>query len=336
MPKRFLKNLWIAYGIIASGMALGASPGWSGTLSLSPPKKLAALPWSRGTRPGMPKEGAEWLVVDNRGGYWLEADLDFLLFTPKGKFLQTVSPLNKQMNFYGFAAMEALGDGRILLLERLESLEEQRRQDDFKLRSKPGARLIVLKLDGRVETDKQELDPLQPHSDYDLEGGAVYSIHNDGTYKRLDSVGAPPRDAFFANYAAIACSPDRWLDHVRTLPVFRSQSRTYHDAKGNLHVEKGAKSYLMGHPLIEGTGPLAERNGKIYYQIVCYHHNLFTDSVFVEDSNHENFALVHLISADKDLGTAHGHALYVDEKGNLFEGVAQKSGYSIYKWKILE
>jgi hypothetical protein len=311
------------------------SPVRAGVLSFSAPQRLATLHWCQGAHPGVPEKGPEWMVVDKHGRFWLESDLDFGLYAPNGRYLQTISPLDKLMNFYGFAAMEALPDGRIVLLERMESRLEQSSKDNFELRSKPGARLVVLKADGKVERDKEEVDALQPHSDYYTENGGVYSIHDDGTYQLLDSIGPPPKDKAFGNFASIAFNSERWQTHVSRLPVFRSESRGYHDINGNLHLDKGVNAYLMGHFFVEGTGPLAERNGKIYYQVVCFDHAVFTNSVFVEDSARKKYILVELMASDKEPERVHGHALFVDEKGNLFEGVAQRDGYRIYEWKIL-
>ena len=333
MSHSSLKTLITLIGLIVGGLLL-TGPTRAGTLAFSAPERLASLPWATDSKPGVPLGGAEWLVVDNRDRYWLEADLDFGLYSPGGHYLQTISPLDKRMNFYGFAAMEALPDGRIVLLQRLETQAEQRQKLNYENRSKPGARLVVLNPEGGVETDRVEVDPLQPHSDYTLEGGEVYSIHDDGTYEMLDSVGAPSKDEAFGKFAAVDDSR-HWNDYVRTLPVFRSASRFYHDAQGNVHADKDSKFFLMGRPFIEGTAPLAERNGKIYYQVVCYPHGDFTDSVFVEDSVRKNYALIDLVPAEKNLETTHDHALFVDKKGNLYEGVAEKEGYRIYEWKIL-
>jgi hypothetical protein len=318
-----------------SGTARGLSPTQAGTLSFSPPQRLATLPWSNGSNHGIPAKGPGWLMVDNRGRFWLESDLDFNLYAANGRYLQTITPLDKMMNFYGFAAMEALPDGRIVLLERMESRLEQWGKDNYELRSKPGARLVVLKADGKVEMDKEEVDQLQPHSDYYAENGGVYSIHDDGTYQLVDSIGPPPKDRAFGDFASFAFNPERWQAHLRTLPVFRSESRAYHDINGNLHLDKGANAYLMGHFFVEGTGPLAERNGKIYYQVVCFDRAVFTNSVFVEDTARKGYALVELMASDKNPGRVHDHTLFVDEKGNLFEGVAQRDGYRIYEWKAI-
>ncbi len=331
---RLLPIVWTAFCLALSGMALGLFPVRAEALSFSKPQRLATLPWCKGSHPGVSTGGVEWMVVDNRGRYWLESDLDFGLYSSNGHYLQTVSPLDKLRNFYGFAAMEALGDGRVLLLERMESLLEQREKDNFELRSKPGARLVVLQANGKVKSEKEEVDPVEPHSDYYLENGGIYAIHDDGTYSLLDNLGSGVKDGFFENFAAVAFSPTRWNGHVKVLPVFRAESRVTHDAKGNPRVEKDAKFFLMGQPFVEGTAPLAERVGKIYYQVVCYKSNSdFIDSVFVEDSVQKKYALVDLIVPDKNLGVAHDHALFVDRKGNLFEGVAKSDGYRIYEWK---
>ena len=235
----------------------------------------------------------------------------------------------------GFAGMEALPDGRVVLLERLETLAEQTQKLNYENRSQPGVRLIVLKPDGTVEKDQDEVDSQQPHSSYVLENGGIYSVHDDGTWELLDSIGHPPKDAAFGNFAAVAGTVS-WNTHARTLPVFRSASRFYHDENGKLHTDKNAVFFLMGQPFVEGAAPLAERNGKIYDQVVCYPHGEFTHSVFVEDSIRKNYVLVDLIPADGDLEATDDHALFVDERGNLYEGVAKKDGYRIYEWKILE
>jgi hypothetical protein len=179
------------------------------------------------------------------------------------------------------------------------------------------------------------VDPLQPHSNYDLEKGQVYSIHADGTYQILDSVSPPAADRAFKNFAFVTFSPNSWRNHLKTLRVFRSESRVYHDILGKAHVDKDAQSFLMGHPFVEGTAPLAERDGKIYYRIVCFENGNFVDYVFVEDSIRRQYAIIELIGTDKKTGAVRGHTLFVDEKGNLFEGVAKKEGYQIVEWKIL-
>lgn len=315
------------------GMVLGLSPAFSGTLEFSSPQRLATLPWSSGPNCGVRADGAAWLVVDNRGRFWLESNQDFDLFAPNGRYLQTLTPLDKSRNFYGYASMETLPDGRILLLERMESRLEQLGKDNFELRSKPGARLIVLESDGKVVLNKEEVDPVQPHSDYCLEKGGVYGIHEDGSFLLLESLAPAAKDRAFGKFAAVAFNKARWTAHVKSLPVFRSLGRISHDIKGKSYVEKEAVSFLMGHPFVEGAASLAQRDGKIYYQVVCLDNGEFTDSVFVEDSIRKNYALIVLMPTDKDRDAAHGPALFVDRKGNLFEGVAKRDGYRIYEWK---
>jgi len=81
---------------------------------------------------------------------------------------------------------------------------------------------------------------------------------------------------------------------------------------------------------------VAERDWKIYYRVVYDENDRFVDSVFVEDSVHRQYALINLINADPQRRGAHEPALFVDEKGNMFEGVAKNDGYEIYEWKILQ
>jgi hypothetical protein len=330
-----LKSVLLAvFYLLGSAMVFGFSTIQAGELSFSAPLRLATLSWSDKSNYGVPLKGAEWLVVDSRGRFWLEADRSFNLYGPSGHYLREINPFDDSWDFYGFDSMEAWGDGRIILLERRESLAEQMAGDDFELRSKPGARLAVLTADGKVETEKEEVDPVQPHSDYGLEKGNVYAIHDDGTYQILDS-GPPENDRAFKNFAAITVSPASWRDHLKTLSVFHSVSRIYHDITGKAHVDKDAQFFLMGHLFIEGTGLLAERDGKIYYQIVCFEDGVFTNYVFVEDPVGKRYALVPLIAPDKKMAAARSHALFIDEKGNVFEGVAKKEGYRIIEWKIL-
>jgi hypothetical protein len=335
MRKTGLKALFVSLCLIGSEMVLGLSPVRAGLLSFSAPEKLITLPWVKGSRYGVTAKGAEWLMVDNGGGFWLETDLDFDLYSPHGKYLKTIVPPDEMGNFYGFDGMEVLPDGRILLLERMESRAEQMEGDDFELRSKPGVRLVVFKTDGSVDTDLELVDPIQPHSDYDLESGNVYSVHDDGTYQMLDSaVGAPP-DKVFGKFAAVTDNPESWLRHLKTLSVFRLGNRVYYDTKGAAHVDQGVRSFLMGHSFVESKEPLGERNGKIYYQVVYDVNVHFVDSVFVEDSARRQYALIDLINTDPQRRGAHDPALFVDEKGNVFEGVAKNDGYEIYEWKIL-
>ena len=317
-------------------MAWCAPPWTDGTLSFSKPKLLATLPWAEGFSRGVPRNGAEWMIVDSQGRYWLESDQEFGLYAPDGKFLRTITPLITRRDFYGFYALEALRDGRIDLLERLESPLEQFGKDNFELRSKPGARWVVLQADGRVGQDRVEVDPLEPHSDYYVENGKVYSIHDDGTFTELDSLSQSGKDEAFGNFAAIAYDRWQWEAHVKTLPVFHAENRTARDLQGKPRIEKDSKYLLMGRLLVEGTASLAERTGKIYYKIICDSPAGFYYAVFVEDLVRKNCAFVDLLAADKGLNADHDHALYVDQKGNLFEGVAQKDGYRIYEWKILQ
>jgi hypothetical protein len=317
-------------------MIFGFFPVQAGELSFSAPLRLTTLSWSDKSNYGFPAKEAQWLVVDSRGRFWLEADKAFDLYGPGGRYLKEINPFDESQDHYGFDSMEALGDGRIILLERLESRAEQLAGDNFELRSKPGVRLVVLTPDGKVEMEKEETDPLQPHSNYVLESGNVYGIHNDGTYAFLDSIGTSPSDRAFKHFAAITFSPDSWRNHLKTIPVFRSESRVYHDILGKAHVDKDGPSFLMGHSFVEGAGPVAERDGKIYYRVVYDENDRFVDSVFVEDSVHRQYALINLINADPQRRGAHEPALFVDEKGNMFEGVAKNDGYGIYEWKILQ
>ena len=331
MFKLLLKSL-SAISCLIAGLALGLCVAEAGELPFSAPKHLATISWSNGSNHGVCPGGAEWLVVDDRGRYWLESDLDFRIYSPNGRYLRTVNPFDKKMNFYGFAAMETLPDDRIVLLERMETQAEQRQKLNYENRSQPGVRLVVLKSDGTVEMDKTEVDPRQPHSDYYAEMGNIYGIHDDGTYQLLDSVGSFPKDRKFDNFAAVD-DPRRWLDHIKTLSIFSCENGYFHDISGRIHAYKDGKSFLLGHPFIEGTGPLAERDGIIYYRVICYPNGKFTHSVFIEDSIRKTYVLLNLVTADDDLEAAHDHALFVDQTGNLFEGVAKKDGYRIYEWE---
>src|SRR5277367_3366783 len=128
MPSTTLKTI-LTILCLAIGAAAFTSPSVrAGTLSFSAPEKLATLPWSGDSRPGVSGKGAEWLVVDRQGRYWLETDQDFSLFTRKGRYLQTASPLDKRNDYYGFTGMEPLTDGGIALLQRLETLAEQQKK----------------------------------------------------------------------------------------------------------------------------------------------------------------------------------------------------------------
>ncbi|GEM_PF-1457494 len=323
----FILALW-------GGWALLARPVLGGTLSFSKPEKLATLPWLDGSNHGVPPSGPEWLMVDKQSRFVLESNLDFVLYTPAAKYLQTLQPIDKSKNFYGFTAMESASDGSLLLFARLETPQEQWGKDNFQEHSKPGARLIVLSPDGQVKKDKEELDADQPHSSYYLEDGVAYSVRDDGSYKVLDSFdGRPAKEGAFTQFASFASSPANWLDHLKHLSVFHSGNRFYHDTKGQTHPVPGATASLMGQNLVEGTGPLAIRKGVIYYQVVCDKNQDFINAVFVEDPVRKNYGLVDLFRSEEELDMVHGHTVFVDSKGNLFEGVGKKDGYRIYEWK---
>jgi hypothetical protein len=336
MRKRKISLKILLFTLLLGGWqaaALGTSPAQGGTIAFSQPEHLVTLPWGDGSNHGVPPAGPEWLIVDGHSRFHLESNLDFDVYAPNGKYLKTLNPIDKTKNFYGFSTMEALPDGAVALLTRLESPQEQWGKDDFEEHTKPGSRLIVLDSDGKVQVDKELVDPGQPHSNYYLENGVVYSVHDDGTYQALDS--QVPKDRDFGNFAAIGYNLDRWLEHLKKLPVYESGDKSYHDAKGVVHEIKGAASSLMGLPFVEGTGPLAERDGKIYFQVVCDKNQDFVNAVFVEDSKKKDYGLVQLFHADEDLDMAHGHTVFVDPKGNIFEGVGKKEGYRIYEWKKL-
>ena len=229
--------------------------------------------------------------------------------------------------------MEPQADGGLALLERLETLQEQRGKFNLEISSRPGARLILLSPEGKLESEKLERDPLQPHSLYELQDGQVLSIHADETYQVLDSLGAPPKDKAFNAFAAIADSIN-WNAHAKTLPVFHTTNRFYHDEADHLHVDKNSKYYLMGNPFVEGGAPLAERGGKIYNEVVCYPKGNFTNWVFVEDPAKKAYGLVELVTADEDLNITQDNTVFVDPKGNIYEGVAKDDGYEIYEWKL--
>jgi hypothetical protein len=193
---------------------------------------------------------------------------------------------------------------------------------------------LELDSEGKVLMDKELVDPHQPHSSCFLESGIIYSVHEDGTFEILDSVASgSSNDPAFGNFASVATSVQKWMDHLKDLPVFHSGDKIYHDVRGNSHVIKGAVAFLVDRPFVEGVGPLAERDGKIYYQVICDKNQEFINAVFLEDTKKKDYGLVELIRTDEDLDAAHGHALFVDKKGNLFEGVAKKDGYRIYEWK---
>jgi len=320
---------------LALGGALWALPNLSEALSYGKPEHLLTLPWADASNHGIPPQGPEWLLVDDQGRFYLESDLDFAVYARNGKYLRTLDPIDKSKNFYGFTVMEALPNGSIALLARLESSQEQWGKDNFEEHSKPGARLIVLKDDGQVGMDKDLADPDQPHSNYYLENGTVYGVHDDGTYRILGSTDDhPSEDKNFGAFASIAYDLEHWLDHVKKIPVFRSGDKIYHDRQGKPHEIKGAASSLMGLPFVEGLGPLAERNGVIFYKVVCDKNQDFINAVFVEDTKRKEYGLVVLMHADQDLDLTHGHTVFVDPKGDIFEGVGKKDGYRIYEWKM--
>jgi hypothetical protein len=310
----------------------------AGTLSFAKPQRLATLPWAGASKDGhgVPPGGVEWMLVDNQGRFYLESGLDFNLYSPNGKYLQTLDPIDKSENFYGFNDMEVLSDGRVLLLKRLESPQEQWSKDNFEEQTKPGAGLVVLDAGGKVLSEKELVDVGQPHSGYYLENGTVYSTHDDGSFEALESVDSRlPRDPSFGNFSAVSNSLEKWMDHIKKLPVYGSGNKFYHDTKGGVHVIKGALSYLMGRPFVEGSGPVGVRGGKIYYRVVCDRNQDFINAVFVEDPLRKDYGLVELFHAYQNLDIEHGHSLFVDRKGNIYEGVAQKNGYEIYEWKLL-
>lgn len=316
--------------------ALFLSQAQAATLSFHKPQLLATLPWSGDPKAGVPATGAEWLVVDAQGLFYLETDRVFGVFDPRGRFLRSFSPFNRSKNFFGFAAMDALPEGGIALLARLETPLEQWEKDNFEMQAKPGVRLLVLTAEGKVLQDRELTDPLLPHSDYFLENDILYSIHEDGTYALLESERASQKpDPAFGHFAAIAYNLKRWRAHLRDLPVYRSKARNYHDIHGGIHQESGALDYLVGRRFVEGKGPVALRGGRIYFRVVLDNSKGFTNAVFVEDPIQKKYGMVELIPEDQDLNAPHGQALFVDRHGDLFEGVARKEGYRIYKWKAL-
>lgn len=331
-----MAKVWFYFLILSASAGLFPCSGaHGGTLVFSKPARLATIPWADAAHPGAPASGAEWLVADGQERFYLVAGLDFELFDGAGRHLRTLSPIDRSKNFYGFEAMEALPSG-LVLLQRLESPLEQWGKDNFEMQTKPGVRLEVVSTDGQVGPVREVVDPTQPHSHYYLEEGDVYGIHDDGSFNLLDSAGSrSTRDGFMGSFAAVAFNVEKWRAHLRSLPVFRTADRTYHDVKGGLHVDKGALAFLMGRPFIESTGMVAERSGKIYYQVVCERERNFVNAVFVEDGQRKNYGLVELVPPDGDLTVPHDHALYVDSSGNLYEGVAVKEGYRIYRWKLI-
>ena len=325
-----IKLSFFLLGILA---VLGAPPLKAGTLVFSKPQKLAVLPWANNESPGVPPQGPDGLAVDLKGNLILESERVLDFFSPQGRFLKSLHPIDSTQNFYGFASIESLADGKIALLTRLESSLEQRNKDNFEERSRPGAKLVVVSPEGQVSLEKEEVDTKQPHSLYVLQDGVVYSVHEDGAIRVLDRLeGSVPQVKIWEDLVYLSFNPDRWAAHLEKLPVYSAQSRIYHDIKNNPHEDKGAIATLLGRRFIEGTGRLAERRGRIYYQVVCDQGREFSNAVFVEDLHGKNYGLVELVSPDDDLNLSHDHALFVDKKGNLFEGVAKKNGYEIYRW----
>lgn len=329
-------NLKLLSAVFGALLLLGTGSLSAGTLSFSKPEPLITLPWSDNSKHGVSPQGPEWFLVDPQGRLLFQSSNDFDLYSPQGRYLQSYIPIDKSINFYGFTSLEFLSNGNLALLARLESPLEQRNKDNFEERARPGARLIVLAADGKVKLDKEIRDPDQPHSGYYLLGGVVYSVHEDGSYGVLDK--ADPQateDKSFKDFAAIADSPTRWEDHLKKLPVFHAKNRIYHDIQGKVHQVEGALAFLMGRPYVEGRGAVAQRKGKTYFQVLSQRERDFVDAVFVEDRKKGNYGFVELVPADADLEMAHPHALFVDKKGNLYEGVGKKDGYHLYKWTTL-
>jgi hypothetical protein len=332
MPLRLPKTLFVILGLFLVSIALIPPSAQAAPLAFSSTHLLATLSWADETHLGVPAQGVDGLAVDNQGRFWLQTDRDFSLFSPRGKFIETVSPMDPNANFYGFAGMEARPGGGLILLERLETPLEQLEKMNTELNSRPGARLIEMDDKGKRLSAKEEFDPGQPHSSYVLENGEVYSLHEDGTYLRLDPPGPAPDDkilAVFAEGAEVA----RWNRNVKTLPGYHAESRFYHDVFGHLLVDKAAKFTLDGKPFVEGLGPLAERRGLIYYRVCCYPGNQLADWVFVENPLHGQNTLVGGPVLAEGLNLTEDHAFFVDAKGNIYEGVAKRDGFQIYEWK---
>lgn len=311
----------------------GGSFARAGGIPFSGPTTLATLPWTNAAGPGAPISGADWLVADPKIGILLVSGLDFDLFSRSGRWEKTFQPLDPKDNFYGFCAAAVQGDGDLVFLERLESAQEQWGKDNFEMRSKPGVRRVVLDPKGQVLSKTEWTDPTQPHSNYWLLEGGLFAIHDDGTYD-VQGTAKTGKPGSFSLFAQLASTPDHWTAHLRSLPIFHSKDRAYHDIQGKPHEVKEAESYLLGRRYVEGVGPLALRRGRIYYQVVCDTKEGFRNSVFVEDPVHKGFALVELVPSTEDLEGTRKPALYVDVKGDIFEGVAAKEGYRIFEWRI--
>ncbi len=319
---------WIGLGLLIP------LPLQAGTLSFSGPRMVAALPWSDGSNAGVPSQGAEKLMVDPKGIIVLATERSLDFFSRRGRLLQTFHPLDPANNFFGYSSLESLGGGKVALLARLESPLEQRNKDNFEERAQPGARLIVLDREGKKTLDKVELDRSQPHSFYVLQDNVIASIHEDGAFEVLDRLGEKASlGPSFGDYARLAFSQDRWQSHLEKLPVYKTQKGSYHDVQNHLHRYQGAMATLLGRKFVEGTGPLAERRGRIYFQVMCDIGGRFSSAVFVEDPGEKRYGLVELIDPDNELNKTRPFTLFVDAGGNLFEGVAKKEGYRIYEWK---
>jgi hypothetical protein len=333
MLEKSREKLLFPFSFLAATFVLG--PAQAGGLAFSAPQHLATLRWAETPTPGVSPLGPDALVIDRRGRFWLEEGRTFSLYQPNGRLLQTGSPLEEDKSFFGFTSLEALPNGGVALLERLETARERHEKMNFEVMSKPGAQLILLDEKGSVTSKKTELDPEQPHSKYVLQNGGIYSVHDDGTFTALDALGAPVKDGAFAKFASVA-DEARWNAHVKTLPVFHATSRYYHDQADHLRVDKNAKFFLLGKPFVDGTAPFAERGGKIYNEVVCYPQGNFTNWIFVEDPAKGTYALIELITADEDLSATQDHTVFVDSKGDVIEGVAKDDGYRIYEWKVLK
>lgn len=318
--------------LVGTGLAVPSS-AHSGTLGFSPPRRLAVLPWIGLSQSGVPAKGAESLVTDSQGRIFLQNGPKLDVYSAVGRYLGTWNPMGSPDDFFGFAALDVGSGGKLLLLARLESPVEQSNKDNFEERSKPGARLLILDKEGKVLADKEYLDEEQPHSVYFLYKEAVYSLHEDGSCRNLDSPTSVP-DPRLEDFARITRTSAVWLEHTKKLPVYRTSNRTYHDIQGGIHTIPAAVAYLMGRPFVEGTGSLGFRKGRVYYQVLC-NEKIFLPAVFVEDLQARRYGLVELIPPDGDLNASPGYSVYVDAKGNVVEGVAKKNGYEIYEWNLL-
>ena len=316
--------------LLAAGGLFWPLPSQAGPLSFSKPKLLAVLPWAGPSRPGVPPTGADGLLVDGQGRLFLESGTDFTVYSAAGRYLRAFQAPGLTGKFFGFSGMEVRSDGGLLLLARLESPLEQSNKDNFEERSQPGARLFILDGGGKPLSEKEYLDPSQPHSRYLLHRGRVYSLHDDGTCLDLDAP-APAGDKALETFGRITRNPAAWMNHLEGLPVYRTADRIYHDLRGGVHVIRGARAFLMNRPFVEGLGPLGLRRGRIYYQVLCGQAD-FLPAVFVEDSRMRRYALLELVPSDGDLRATPGYSVFLDAKGDLYEGVARKEGYRIYRW----